>query len=303
MAPPVINRRDIDPREVSEGDIRFVRRRLGAAAGTRRIGASLYEVPAGARQMPVHVHGDEEEIFYVLGGGGLSWERSGACAVRAGDAVVHRPNGDPHTFLAGDAGLELLAFGSGSDTGITFLPRARVMWCGPRWVPLDAPHPFRAEGQAGPLERPEPGDRPANVVSLEDVAPSPLRGVKVHRLGAAAGSVQAGLNHVALPPGSGGAPSHCHALEEELFYILDGSGTLGLGGDRHPLRAGDVVARAPSTGVAHSLIAGAEGLSYLVYGTSEPGDSVYYPDTGEVRLRGLGVTLSAAALGGPATRA
>ena len=35
-----------------------------------------------------------------------------------------------------------------------------------------------------------------------------------------------------------------------------------------------------------------DGLTYLVYGTREPGDSVYYPETGQVRLRGLGVTLT-----------
>jgi uncharacterized cupin superfamily protein len=291
MPPPVINRREVEPREVSEGDIQFARRRLGAAAGTRRIGVSLYEVSPGARQMPVHVHGDEEEIFYVLGGGGLSWERGGACTVGAGDAIVHRPNGQPHTFLAGDAGLELLAFGSGSDTSITFLPRARVMWCGPRWVPLDGPHPFRAEGEAGPLERPDPGERPANVVSLQGVEPAPLHNVEVRHLGRAAGAVQAGLNHVKLPPGAGAAPPHCHALEEELFYVLAGSGTLRLADDEHALGAGDVVARPPSTGVAHHLFAGAEGLTYLAYGTREPGDSVYYPQTGKVRLRGLGVTL------------
>jgi uncharacterized cupin superfamily protein len=115
--------------------------------------------------------------------------------------------------------------------------------------------------------------------------------VTVLGLGAAAGSVQAGLNRVVLPPGSSGAPPHCHALEEELFYVLDGSGTLALDGDEHPVTGGDVVARPPSTGVAHSLVAGEDGLSYLAYGTREPGDSVYYPDAGTVRLRGLGVTL------------
>ena len=52
-----------------------------------------------------------------------------------------------------------------------------------------------------------------------------------------------------------------------------------------------MVARPPATGVAHELVAGAQGLSYLVYGTREPGDSVYYPQTGKIRLRGLGVTL------------
>ena len=276
---------------MSEGDIGFARRMLGAAAGTARIGASLFVVPARARQMPVHVHGDEEEIFFVLAGGGCSWQGGEACEVAAGDTIVQRPRGRPHTFLAGDDGLELLAFGSGSDTSITHLPRAGVMFCGPRWVPLDSPHPFRAEGLAGALERPEPGPRPANVVALAEVEAVRFPSAESRTLGRAGGAVKAGLNHVRLSAGGSGAPPHCHALEEELFYVIEGSGTLRLGEDRHPLRAGDVIARPPSTGVAHSLNAGDDGLVYLVYGTREPGDSVFYPEAGQVRLRGLGVTL------------
>ncbi len=289
---PVVNRADVEGLDVSEGDIAFHRRRLGAAAGCRRIGASAYVVPPGARQMAVHVHGDEEEIFYVLSGGGLSFEKGEAYPVRAGDTVVHPPRGRPHTFLAGQAGLELLAFGSGSETSITFLPRARVMWCGPRWVPLDSPHPFRAEGAAGPLQPPEidpTHPRPNNVVALAEVQAT--FGGRSRALGQEAGSVKAGLNHVTLGPGETGAPLHCHALEEELFYVLEGTGALTLGEAEHSLRAGDVVARPPSTGVAHALRAGERGLTYLVYGTREPGDSVYYPQSRQVRLRGLGVTL------------
>jgi uncharacterized cupin superfamily protein len=289
--PPVVNRDDAPERTVAEGDIAFARRMLGIAARTRRIGASLFSVPAGARQMPVHVHGDEEEIFFVSSGDGLSWQGGEACVIRAGDAVVHLPRGRGHTFLAGDEGLELLAFGSGSDTSITYLPRARVMWCGPRWVPLDAPHPFRAEALAGVLERPDPTDRPANVIALADLDAGTHPGAAVRALGRAGGAVRAGLNHVTLNPGAAGAPLHCHALEEELFVVLAGSGTVTLGDERHPLRTGDVVARPPSTGVAHQLQAGDQGLTYLAYGTREPGDSVYYPETREVRLRGLGVTL------------
>jgi uncharacterized cupin superfamily protein len=292
-APAVVNRSDVSEIEVREGDMAFARRRLGAAAGCRRIGASVYVVPPGARQMPVHVHGDEEEIFYVLSGTGLGFEKGEAYRVGAGDTVVHPPHGRPHTFLAGDAGLELLAFASGTDTSITYLPRAKVMWCGPRWVPLDSPHPFRAEGLAGPLERPEidpARPRPANVVALQDVEAG--FGGRRRSLGEAAGASLAGLNYVTLHNGETGAPLHCHALEEELFYVLEGSGTLTLGDDEHPLGPGDVVARPPSTGVAHGLKAGDNGLTYLVYGTREPGDSVYYPDSGQVRLRGLGVTLT-----------
>jgi uncharacterized cupin superfamily protein len=289
----VVNLEDVAPRDVAEGDIAFTRRMLGRAVGCHRIGASHFLVPAGARQMPVHVHGDEEEIFYVLEGEGLSWQRDGGCAVRVGDVIVHPPGRSPHTFLAGDEGLELLAFGSGSDTSITYLPRAGVMWCGPRWVPVDAPHPFKAEAAAGALEPPAPGERPANVVALSTLDSGPFPQVEFRPLGRAAGAQKAGLNHVALPPGGVGAPFHCHALEEELFFILEGAGTLRLGEDEHPLRRGDIVARPPSTGVAHQLVAGDGGLTYLVYGTREPGDSVYYPESGKVRLRGLGVTIDA----------
>lgn len=291
----MIHSADVTGREVEEGDIAFTRRMLGAAAGCARIGVSHYAVPPGARQMPVHVHGDEEEIFFVLSGAGISWQRDGAWPVGPGDTIVHRPLGKPHTFLAGDQGLELLAFASGSDTSITYLPRAQVMWCGPRWVPLDAPHPFRAEGQAGPLERPEldpSASRPAHVVALEDAEPLNFPGADTRVLGRTAGAQKAGLNHLALHPGVAGPPLHCHSLEEEFFYVLAGEGTLLLGEEEHPLVAGDVVARPPSTGIPHEVRAGAEGLVYLVYGTREPGDSVYYPRTGQVRLRGLGVTLA-----------
>ena len=289
--PPIVNRWRIAEREVAEGDIAFARRMLGAAAGAQRVGCSVFVVPPMARQMPVLVHGDEEEFFFVLSGGGLSWQRDDACPVAAGDAVVHRPRAQPHTFLAGPEGLELLAFGSGSETSITFLPRAGVLWCGPRWVPLEVKHPFRAEGEAGPLERPEPGERPPNVVALEQIATLPFPNAEVRALGAAGGATAAGLNHVVLDAGASGAPLHCHALEEELFVVLDGSGVLTLGEEEHPLRAGDVVARPPSTGVPHALRAGERGMCYLVYGTRVPGDSVYYPDQRKVRLRGLGVTI------------
>lgn len=288
----VIKLEGVPGREVREGDIAFERRRLAAAAGSVRIGCSHYRVPPGARQMPVHVHGDEEEIFYVLAGDGLSWERDGACEVGPGDVVVHTARRSPHTFLAGDEGLELLAFASGSETSITYLPRAGVMWCGPRWVPVDAPHPFKAEGMAGPLERPSPGPRPENVVTVADLDRGPYPELEYRAAGQAGGASKAGLNHIVLPPGVPGAPLHCHSLEEELYFILDGTGTLRLGDDTHPLRAGDVVARPPSTGVAHAVRAGEEGMTYLVYGTREAGDTAYYPDAGTVRLRGLGVTLS-----------
>ncbi len=291
---PPIKLSDVPVREVAQGDIAFSRQMLGPAAGASRIGASRFVVPPMARQMPVHVHGDEEEIFFVLSGGGLSWQGNGACRVGPGDAIVHPPRRQPHTFLAGPDGLELLAFGSGTESSITYLPRARMMWCGPRWVPVDSPHPFQVEGEAGLLERPEPGERPTNVIAVAEVDPGAFPTAEVRALGTGAGSAKAGLNHVRLAPGSSGPPPHCHALEEELFVALEGSGSLALGGDVYPFTVGDVLARPPGTGVAHAITAGEAGLTYLAYGTRVPGDSVYYPLAGQVRLRGLGVTIDVA---------
>jgi len=126
-----------------------------------------------------------------------------------------------------------------------------------------------------------------------------VMGGRVRTLGMAAASRATGLNHVALAAGESGAPAHCHSLEEELFVVLAGGGSVTLRGrgvgaanEEHPLRAGDVVSRPPGSGVAHELKAGEEGLTYLVYGTREAGDMCFYPDSGRVSFRGLGIALS-----------
>jgi len=74
------------------------------------------------------------------------------------------------TLVAGDRGLDVLAFGEGSDTGITWLPRAGAWWLGPRWLPDDGPNPFVREARAGPLELPAPeAERPPAIVALAAV--------------------------------------------------------------------------------------------------------------------------------------
>jgi uncharacterized cupin superfamily protein len=100
-----------------------------------------------------------------------------------------------------------------------------------------------------------------------------------------------------LPSGGQGAPAHCHSQEEEIFVILEGGGVWELWGrgspapDEHPLRAGDVVSRPAGTGVAHALRAGTDGLTYLAYGTREHSDMCFYPQSGRVSIRGLGIAL------------
>ncbi len=283
--------------ERTVGHIGGVWRDLGRQVGSRDVGLRRIEVPEGSFTTPAHEHGMEEEIFYVLAGEGLLWQEGETFAVAAGDCIVHRPRSGAHTLRAGPGGLDVLAFGQRLDPTLTALPRAGVAWSFPRWLELaDGEHPFAREAAAGPPECPQPSpDRPGNVAASSQV-PAMLEG-RVRGLGAAAGAVASGLNHVVLAAGESGAPPHCHSQEEELFVVLEGEGTLELrcGGEQapaeHPLQRGAVVSRPAGTGVAHSLRAGSAGLTYLAYGTHHPGDMCFYPESGRVSLRGLGIAL------------
>lgn len=281
--------------ERTVGHIKGVWHGLGGEAGTRRVGLRRIEVGPEHFSTPVHEHGEEEEIFFVLGGEGLLWQDGETFAVAGGDCIVHRPLHGAHTLRAGAEGLDVLAFGQRLDAALTALPRAGVAWSGPRWVALgEGDGPFAREAEAGPPRCPPPNpERPANLIAL-DAAPSLLEG-RMRPLGRSAGARATGLNHVRLPARGTGAPAHCHSLEEELFVVLEGGGVLELWQqgepEEHELARGDVIARPAGSGVAHALRAGEQGLTYLAYGTREPGDMCFYPQSGRVSLRGLGVSL------------
>ena len=289
----VVHSDEVEPRAIEGTQLRGTRRRLGAAAGAARAGLSRYRIAAGERAMPVHVHADDEELFYVLDGEGLSWQDGRSYAVRAGDCILHRPGAEAHTIVGAGDGLDVLAFSRGSDTGLTWLPRARAWWNGPHWLPDDGPSPFEAEEAAGRLEVPVPeAQRPPTILGLDEVAAEDFTGggdvVAVRRdFGDAMGSTRTGVGHLVVAPGALSGPPHCHAAEEEIFFVLDGDGALLLGDEEHPVRAGSVVARPPGTGVAHAFRAGDAPLTLLAFGTREPNDIVFFPRSGKVGLRGI----------------
>lgn len=277
--------------ERESGELRSRRRMLGAAAGATSIGVSRWEIAPGMRSTPAHVHADEEEIFYVLGGSGLSWQDGRTYEIGPGDCLVHRADGEAHTLLAGDDGLDVLAFAEGSRTNITWLPRAGVFWLGARWVPADGPHPFKAELAAGPIERPAPeAARPASIVHRDDVEPQTddsagYEGVE-RRMSRAAGAQRSGLRHVVLEPGSLSCPPHVHFAEEECFYVLEGDGRVWVGDERVDVRAGSFVLRPPAQ-AAHALEAGPDGLTYLAYGQNVDHEVVWYPRSNKLNVGGL----------------
>ena len=297
----VIQWDDIEPYRREAGHIGGSWRDLGTAAGTRGVGVKLIDVDPGKWSTPAHVEGAEEEIFFVLTGSGLSWQDDGrggvAYEVRAGDCLVHRAEAEAHTLRAGPDGLRVLAYGQRRQHGNTVLPRAGVAWMSPGYVDVtvigEARHPFLREAEVGEPEVGELTERPPSIVNVQDVAGEqedrPGYAELARDLARAAGSVATGLRHCVLEPGCLSAPPHCHSAEEEIFVALAGEGTLLLGDAEHALREGSVVARPPRTRIAHALRAGDGPLTYLAYGTREPNDIAYYPRSGKVYLRGIGV--------------
>jgi uncharacterized cupin superfamily protein len=282
---------DVGGRRRTAGDIDATWTNLGSAAGSDRVGLQRIVIEPGRRSTPAHIHGAEEEIFYVLGGWGLQWQDGAACEVQAGDAIVHPAGAHTHTLRAGPHGLDVLAFGQRVPIELCYLPRAGYSWGGPTVVETPGLRDlFPIDDAAGPFDFGVAGERPANVVALAEVPAGDERRGRVRRdLGVAGGSRHTGLKHVTAPPGVLTCVPHCHSAEEELFVVLEGEGVCRLGDESHDVRPGSVVARPAGTAVAHSFTAGEGGIALLAYGTREPHDICFYPRSGKIAISGLGV--------------
>ena len=286
--------------ERSIGHIKARWTALGQAARSVATGVRRIEVADGHWSTPCHEHGREEEIFYVLGGAGLVWQDGRSCEVRTGDCVVFLANRGAHSMHAVGGTLDVLAFGPRIYDEAVGFPRLGRSLIGRRAVTSEdgarngLPFQFVEESELGPPPLGDgPGERFKSVVNVEDVEADTLERDLVERtrrdLGRAAGSKSTGLKHYTVPPGKEATAMHCHSLEEEIFVVLDGTGTATIGDDEHAIRAGHVIARPAGTGVAHVLRAGDGGMTFLAYGTREPNDICFYPRSDKLFFRGVNV--------------
>jgi uncharacterized cupin superfamily protein len=282
---------DVEPVRKEVGHLAVYMRDLGSPAGTVGVGVTRWEVDSVKWSTPVHAELIEEEIFYVLDGSGLAWIDGETYEIGPGDCMVYNAAEEAHTHKAGPDGLDMLAFGMRAYNTGTLLPRAGTVRMDPATVDAssDPRHPWEREAAAGEPESPAPSERPPNIVRLSEATRLDVRASIDRDLGRSAGSERTGLCHVEIAPGKQGAPHHCHSEEEEIFVILEGGGTLRLGDEQAPIRAGHVLGRPPGTRVAHSFRAGDEGMTYLAYGTRETNDIAYYPDSNKVNFRGIGL--------------
>jgi uncharacterized cupin superfamily protein len=71
-----------------------LRKQLGAAAGSRKLGCSLYEVAPGKSAWPAHYHTANEEAIYILEGSGTLRHGTRSVPVARGDYVALLPAAD-----------------------------------------------------------------------------------------------------------------------------------------------------------------------------------------------------------------
>lgn len=286
---------DVEGHELEVGHLQATWSFLGHAAGSVGVGLSRIRIPAGGWSTPAHDHGVEEELFYVLGGRGLSWHRGETFEIGEGDCILFPPRRGPHT-LHGLDDLDVLAFGPRVYDESARFPRLGASLVGNRYAEtLDGstdglPTQFVREADLGPPELPAPSPRPPTIANVGAAEPTETARPRIHRtrrnLGKAVGSVTTGLQHVEVAPRMLSSPQHCHSLEEEIFVVLGGDGALLLGDEEIAVRTGHVVSRPPGTGVAHTFRGGDGGLTYLAHGTREPGDVCFYPRSSKIAVSG-----------------
>lgn len=133
---------------------------------------------------------------------------------------------------------------------------------------------------------------PAPVVNIADVLAdpdlvidNPERGAYQARLaliGRALGTGQIGINLTVVPPGKKAFPRHYHYINDEIFVVLSGAGTLHYGDSTHRLKPLDVISIRAGTGIPFQIAnTGAEELRYLALSSLIPADVFHYVDSGK----------------------
>ncbi len=106
---------------------------------------------------------------------------------------------------------------------------------------------------------------------------------KMGFIGPQIGAKKLGYNITAVPPGKTAFPFHNHHVNEEMVFVLSGSGEIRIGDAIYQLRVGDVVALPPGgSETAHQIVnTGTDELRYLAVSTKLSPELAEYPDSGK----------------------
>ena len=109
---------------------------------------------------------------------------------------------------------------------------------------------------------------------------------KIGNIGDVLNSRKLGCSVIVLPPGKSAFPFHSHRMNEEMFLVLEGLGTVRIGNKTYRIKKGDIVA-APSgnRSTAHKIVnTSKRGLKYLAVTTKISPDIVEYPDSKKIAV-------------------
>ena len=108
------------------------------------------------------------------------------------------------------------------------------------------------------------------------------------RIGPLLGAKDLGYSYDVVPPGKRSCPFHSHRGEEEMFFIVRGTGTLRYGNETRKIRAGDVIC-CPTGGpeTAHQIVNDSnDELAYLSVSNMMPVEICEYPDSQKIGAYG-----------------
>jgi uncharacterized cupin superfamily protein len=106
---------------------------------------------------------------------------------------------------------------------------------------------------------------------------------RLGQIGRVLGARKLGYNVTVLPPGRRAFPLHCHRINEEMFFVIEGRGEIRIGDATHAICAGDVIACPPGgPETAHQIVNNSEAeLRYLAVSTLLSPEICEYPDSGK----------------------
>jgi uncharacterized cupin superfamily protein len=263
---------------IERGQFRCAATMLAERLGARVIGASVYELQAGAKQGPYHYHHGFEEWTYVISGAPIHRDPSGERTLEPGDLLAFRSGPLGAHTVHGPGRVVIFSTGASGwgESFVSVYPDSDKIGAAPGVM-------FR-RGDALESWREAPAQRPGsneagpvvNVLSTAATKLGPLLGAETW----AAGLFE-------LAPGDVTAPYHYEWCREEWVLVLGGAPTL-----RHPdgvdvLGPADIVCFPQGPAGAHQLLNQSDEPVRLIVFSSPSGRpmSAFYPDDGTVLIR------------------
>jgi len=128
----------------------------------------------------------------------------------------------------------------------------------------------------------------SRIMNLENVSPvsrthENTYEAQIAPVGAALDSKMIGFNVTVIAPGKKAFPYHAHRGNEEMFFILEGEGSIRLADGTHKIRKGDFISLPPGRDSVHQIINDSKAaLKYLAVSTMLSPEAVEYPDSQKV---------------------